>query len=56
MIFNKKVKKPLACSLHEIAKIIGPEKSLKDLSFVFETFLTDSSNFNEKSKNNRIFN
>jgi len=38
-----KIKKPLACSLHEIAKIIGEEKAEKELLGVLESFLKDSS-------------
>lgn len=40
---NDRVRKPLACSLHEIAKIIGEEKTEKDLLSVLELFLKDPS-------------
>ena len=40
---NEKIRKPIACSLHEIAKIIGEEKAEKDLVGVLERFLHDSS-------------
>jgi serine/threonine-protein phosphatase 4 regulatory subunit 1 len=40
---GEKIKKPLACSLHEIAKIIGEEKAEKELLSVLESFLKDSS-------------
>jgi len=38
-----KIKKPLACALHEIAKIIGEEKAEKELIKVLGTFLKDPS-------------
>jgi len=41
---NDRVRKPIACSLHEIAKIIGEEKAERDLVGVLERFLRDSSN------------
>jgi len=40
---NEKIRKPIACSLHEIAKIIGEEKAEKDLVGVLERFLHDSN-------------
>jgi serine/threonine-protein phosphatase 4 regulatory subunit 1 len=36
-----KIRKPLACSLHEIARIIGPERSEKDLIGILENILKD---------------
>lgn len=36
-----KMRKPLACSLHEIAKIIGEERAEKELLSVLESFLRD---------------
>jgi hypothetical protein len=33
---HKKVRKPIACALHEIAKIIGQEKAEKDLFHIYE--------------------
>ena len=42
---NKRVKLPIACGLHAIAKIIGPEKAEKDLFEVYEHILKDPSNF-----------
>lgn len=40
---NDMVKKPLACGLHEIARIIGEERAESDLLYVLELFLRDSS-------------
>jgi len=40
---NDKVRKPIACSLHEIAKIIGEERAEKDLVVVLERFLKDTN-------------
>ena len=39
--YFKRVKKPLACSLHVIADIIGKEKAYKDLIPVLESILKD---------------
>jgi len=36
-----KIRKPLACALHEIAKIIGEEQTEKDLLSALESFLKD---------------
>lgn len=36
-----KIRKPLACALHEIAKIIGEEHTEKDLLSALESFLKD---------------
>jgi hypothetical protein len=44
-IIYKKVRIPLASSLHEVAKIIGPENASKDLIPVLEKFLNDKCNF-----------
>lgn len=33
---HKKVRKPIACALHEIAKIIGSDKAEKDLFNIYE--------------------
>ena len=41
--FTIKVKKPIACAMHEIAKIIGAEKAEKELFNVLEAFLKDQS-------------
>jgi len=38
---NDKIRKPLACALHEIAKIIGEEQTEKDLLSALESFLKD---------------
>lgn len=40
---NKSVRKPIACSLHEIAEIIGQEKAEKDLFEVYDQVLKDST-------------
>jgi len=40
---NDKVRKPIACSLHEIAKIIGEERAERDLVVVLERFLKDTN-------------
>lgn len=40
---DHQVKRPLACSLHEIAKIIGEEQAEKDLFKVMTEFLNDPS-------------
>ena len=40
---NVKVKKPLVCSLHHIAKIIGEENAEKDLLPILYTVLKDKS-------------
>jgi serine/threonine-protein phosphatase 4 regulatory subunit 1 len=46
-----KIKRPLACALHEIAKIIGEEKAEKELIGILESFLKSSSTFiNSMSK------
>lgn len=37
------MKKPLCCSLHEICKIIGPEKAERDLFHIIETILKEKS-------------
>lgn len=50
---NKRVKIPIACGLHEIAKIIGPEKAEKDLFEVYETILKDPSKFFFRGRKNR---
>jgi len=38
---NDKVRKPIACALHEIAKIIEEERAEKELLGVLESFLKD---------------
>ena len=38
---DSKIRKPLACSLHEIAKIVGEEKAEKELISVLEGFLKE---------------
>ena len=38
---DAKIKRPLACSLHEIAKIVGEEKAEKELISVLEMFLKE---------------
>lgn len=43
LFFFKKVKKPLACGLHDIASIIGQEKAEKDLFGVLDSILKDTS-------------
>jgi serine/threonine-protein phosphatase 4 regulatory subunit 1 len=37
------VKKPLACALHEIARILGPDRAERELTTLLETFLRDNS-------------
>lgn len=33
---NKKIKKPIACAIHEIARMIGPEFAERDLFDIYE--------------------
>eukprot|EP01016_Furgasonia_blochmanni_P018633 TRINITY_DN2109_c0_g1_i3.p1 TRINITY_DN2109_c0_g1~~TRINITY_DN2109_c0_g1_i3.p1 ORF type:complete len:508 (-),score=98.30 TRINITY_DN2109_c0_g1_i3:695-2218(-) len=40
---NEKVKRPLACSLHEIARILGPDRAERELTSLLETFLRDNN-------------
>jgi serine/threonine-protein phosphatase 4 regulatory subunit 1 len=38
---DKRIKKPLACSLHELASILGPQRSEKELLSVLDLILKD---------------
>lgn len=38
---DRRVRRPLACCLHEIALIIGSQKAAKDLLPVFDTIFKD---------------
>lgn len=39
----KQIRRPLSCSLHEIARIIGPDRAEKDLINILEGILKDQS-------------
>jgi len=38
---NKKVKKPIACAIHEIARMIGPEAAEENLVNIYEQIIND---------------
>lgn len=38
---NKKIKRSIACGLHEVAKIIGQQRAETDLFDILETLLKD---------------
>ena len=38
---NKKIKRPIACAIHEIARMIGPESAERDLFDIYEQILND---------------
>jgi len=38
---NKKIKKPIACAIHDIAKMIGPKNAERDLFDIYEQILYD---------------
>eukprot|EP01017_Pseudomicrothorax_dubius_P051347 TRINITY_DN9868_c0_g1_i4.p1 TRINITY_DN9868_c0_g1~~TRINITY_DN9868_c0_g1_i4.p1 ORF type:complete len:460 (-),score=60.10 TRINITY_DN9868_c0_g1_i4:487-1866(-) len=40
---DRKVRKPIACSLHEVARILGPERTEKELYPLLMKFLDDES-------------
>ena len=40
---DKRIKKPLACSLHELAHILGPQRSEKELLSVLDLILKDAN-------------
>lgn len=42
---DKQVRKPLACALHELAKIIGPQQAEKDLIAVLDAVLKDRGTY-----------
>ena len=42
-LFKIQIRRPLACSLHEIARIIGPDRAEKDLISILENILKDQS-------------
>lgn len=37
------IRRPLACALHEIARIVGPDRAEKDLITILESVLKDQS-------------